>query len=109
MEQRRRCSITTQCFRSRPKDSDVLDTLESLELSMWRSEPMELTTYAPVPGQLPLWESGVEPPPPKPVRSRRPAGLHVCPNPECGYRPKGDSAWGRLREDLKVVWLVPGD
>ncbi|WP_280405277.1 hypothetical protein [Nocardia brasiliensis] len=68
---------------------------------------MELTTHPPVPGQLPLWDSGRDKLLPLAARTRRPAGRHICPNPECGYRATGESARGRLREDAKVVWLVP--
>ncbi len=68
---------------------------------------MEPATYPQVPGQLGLWEPEVEQPPARPSQPHRSAGLHTCPNPECGYPAKGESARGRLREDVKVVWLVP--
>ncbi|PXX53912.1 hypothetical protein DFR70_12633 [Nocardia tenerifensis] len=67
---------------------------------------MELTTHPPVQGQLPLWESGAETMTPA-TRTRPAAAPRICPNPGCGYRAKGVSARGRLREDLQVVWLVP--
>lgn len=68
---------------------------------------MELATHAPVPGQLTLWEPEVEQPHAQPSQPHRPPGQHTCPNPECGYPATGASARGRLREDVKVVWLVP--